>query len=107
MPYKNIPYSGINSVGKQWIRKYFLALCKELLGSIRQKYQTIPIPGAEVTLDGGELRQEASAEKTDLITQLRENLEATGRKAQMEMREAESQQLQSTLQKVPLGIYVG
>lgn len=107
VPYNNIPYSGINSVGKQWIRKYFLALCKELLGSIRQKYQTIPIPGAEVTLDGAELRQEASAEKTDLITQLRENLEATGRKAQMEMREAESQQLQATLQKVPLGIYIG
>ena len=107
VPYNNIPYSGINSVGKQWIRKYFLALCKELLGSIRQKYQTIPIPGAEVTLDGAELRQEASAEKTDLITQLRENLEATGRKAQMEMREAESQQLQSTLQRVPLGIYIG
>jgi len=107
VPYNNIPYSGINSVGKQWIRKYFLALCKEVLGSIRQKYQTIPIPGAEVSLDGGELRQEASVEKTDLITQLRENLEATGRKAQMEMREAESQQLQSTLQRVPLGIYVG
>lgn len=107
VPYNNIPYSGINSVGKQWIRKYFLALCKEVLGSIRQKYQTIPIPGAEVTLDGGELRQEASAEKEQLITQLRENLEATGRKAQMELREAEAQQLQATLQKVPMGIYIG
>lgn len=107
VPYNNIPYSGINSVGKQWIRKYFMALCKEVLGSIRQKYQTIPIPGAEVTLDGGELRQEASAEKEQLITQLRENLEATGRKAQMELREAEAQQLQATLQKVPMGIYIG
>ena len=107
VPYNVIPYSGINSVGKQWIRKYFLALSKEVLGSIRQKYSTIPIPGAEVTLDGAELRQEASAEKEALITQLRENLEATGRKAQMEIREAEAQQLQATLQKVPLGIYVG
>lgn len=107
VPYNNIPYSGINSVGKQWIRKYFLALCKELLGSVRQKYSTIPIPGAEVTLDGAELRQEASAEKTDLITQLRENLEATGRKAQMEMKAAEAQQIMETLQKVPLGIYIG
>jgi hypothetical protein len=107
VPYNNIPYTTINSVGKQWIRKYFLALCKEVLGSIRQKYQTIPIPGAEVTLDGGELRQEASAEKETLITQLRENLEATGRKAQMELREAEAQQLQATLQKVPMGIYIG
>jgi hypothetical protein len=107
VPYNNIPYSNINSVGKQWIRKYYLALCKEVLGSIRQKYQTIPIPGAEVTLDGGELRQEAATEKTDLITQLRENLEATGRKAQMEIREAEAQQLQATLLKVPMGIYIG
>jgi len=107
VPYNNIPYSGINSVGKQWIRKYFLALCKEVLGSIRQKYQTIPIPGAEVTLDGGELRQEAAAEKEQLMAQLRENLEATGRKAQMELREAEAQQINATLAKVPLGIYIG
>ena len=107
VPYNNIPYSGINSVGKQWIRKYFLALCKEVLGSIRQKYQTIPIPGAEVSLDGGELRQEAASEKEQLMTQLRENLEATGRKAQMELRESEAQQLNSALQKIPLGIYIG
>jgi hypothetical protein len=107
VPYDFIPYGSVNSVGKQWIRKYFLAICKELLGAIRQKYQTIPIPGAEVTLDGGELRQEAQQEKTDLITQLRENLEASGRKAQMEMRAAEAQQIQDTLMKVPMGIYVG
>jgi hypothetical protein len=107
VPYDIIPYGSINSVGTQWIRKYFLALCKEVLGSIRQKYQTIPIPGAEVTLDGGELRQEAAAEKTDLVSQLRENLEATGRKAQMELRSEEARQLQETLQTVPLGIYIG
>jgi hypothetical protein len=102
-----IPYGSINSVGRQWIRKYFLALCKEVLGAIRQKYSSIPIPGAEVTLDGAELRSEATAEKTDLVTQLRENLEATGRKAQMEMRAEEAARLQETLQKVPLGIYIG
>lgn len=106
-PYDFIPYTSINSVGRQWIRKYFLAISKELLGAIRQKYQTLPIPGAEVTLDGGELRQEAQQEKTDLITQLRENLEASGRKAQMEMRGAEAQQIQETLMKVPMGIYIG
>jgi hypothetical protein len=107
VPYETIPYGSINSVGKQWIRKYFLALCKEVLGSIRQKYQTLPIPGAEVTMDGGELRQEAAAEKTDLVTQLRENLEASGRKAQMELRAEESQRMQETLKAVPLLIYVG
>ena len=107
VPYSLIPYAKINEVGKQWIRKYFLAICKELLGGIRQKYQTIPIPGAEVTLDGGELRQEAAAEKTDLITQLRENLAATSRKTQMENQAAQSQQLQDSMAKIPLLIYVG
>ncbi len=107
VPYDNIPYTGINSVGRQWIRKYFLALCKEVLGATRQKYQTIPIPGSEVTLDGGELRQEAQQEKTDLITQLRENLTATSRKAQMETLAAQNQQIQDTLKQVPLGLYVG
>jgi hypothetical protein len=106
-PYENIPYEDINSVGKQWIRKYFLALCKELLGAIRQKYQTIPIPGAEVTLDGGELRQEAQKEKDDLVLQLRENLEASGRKAQMENKAQEAQQLMDQLNKIPLPIYIG
>jgi len=107
IPYQNIPYTTINAVGRQWIRKYFLALCKELLGAIRQKYQTIPIPGGEVTLDGAELRNEAQQEKTDLITQLRETLEAVGKKQQMEDRDRESEYLQNTLRRVPLMIYIG
>lgn len=107
VPYDVIPYMNINSTGKQWIKKYFLALCKELLGSIRQKYQTIPIPGGEVTLDGGELRQEAAAEKTELITQLRENLEATSRSSILEKQAAQAQQLTETLIKAPTFIYIG
>lgn len=107
IPYEIITYSTINSVGKQWIRKYFLALCKELLGAIRQKYQTLPIPGGEVTLDGAELRNEAQQEKTDLITQLRESLDATSQKSQMENQSLQAEQIQEQLKKVPLFIYIG
>ena len=107
IPYQNIPFSTINQVGRQWIRKYFLAICKGLLGSIRQKYQTIPIPGGEVTLDGAELRNESQQEKTDLITQLRETLDAVGKKQQMEDRAREAEYLQDTLKRVPLWIYIG
>jgi hypothetical protein len=106
-PYTLIPYSNINSVGRQWILKYFLALCKEVLGAIRQKYQTIPIPGSEVTLDGSELRSEATAEKEALITQLRENLEETTRSKMLEKQANEVEQLQKTLASVPLFIYIG
>ena len=105
--YNFIPYRKINDVGKQWIRKYTLALSKELLGAIREKYNTIPIPGGETTLDGAQLRAEATTEKENLITQLRENLEEVSRKVQFENKAAEAQQQLEMLQKVPLAIYVG
>ena len=106
-PYQNVTYKRINSVGKQWIRKYFLALCKETLGRILQKYTSVPIPGGEVTLDGAELRSEASAEKEVLMTQLRENLEASGRAAQMDAKANEAEKIQETLRKTPLLFYIG
>jgi len=107
VPYDNMQYQYINDVGKQWIRKYGLALSKELLGMIRSKYGSIPVPGAETTMDGDTLRGEASAEKETLITQLRENLEASSRKMMLEADSDESTRLQEKLQKVPLPIYIG
>lgn len=107
IPYQNIPYNTINQVGRQWIRAYFLALCKDLLGCVRQKYQTIPIPGGEVTLDGGELRNEAQQAMTDLITQLRETLDAVGRNQQLENDSRQAEYLQDSLRRVPLFIYIG
>jgi hypothetical protein len=105
--YDNMEYGFINDVGKQWIRKYGLALSKELLGIVRGKYGTIPIPNADTSLDGETLRQEAQTEKEGLIAQLREMLELTGRKALMEQERDEAQALQEKLQKVPYPIYIG
>ena len=107
IPYDFIQYSNINDVGKQWIRKYTLALSKELLGAIREKYSSIPIPDAEISLDGAALRAEAQVEKDYLITQLRENLEEMSRKNVMENKTHESNHHQEMLRKVPLKIYVG
>tara|TARA_Y100001938_G_C8076072_1_gene426169 strand:+ start:86 stop:1240 length:1155 start_codon:yes stop_codon:yes gene_type:complete len=105
--YDNMQFTHINDVGKQWIRKYGLALSKELLGIIRSKYGTVPIPNADTTLDGDTLRSEASAEKEALITQLREILEQTSRKALLEADKDEAEFLQEKLQKVPYPIYIG
>ena len=105
--YDFMKYSNINDVGKQWIRKYTLALAKELLGIIRSKYGNIPIPNAEVSMDGETLRAEATAEKEQLIEQLRENLEQTSRKALMEAQRDEGEFQQETLKKVPYPIYIG
>ena len=105
--YDFMTYSQINDVGKQWIRKYCLALSKELLGIVRSKYGTIPIPNSEVSLDGDTLRAEATAEKEQLIEQLRENLEQTSRKALLEAQREESESQQETLKKVPYPLYIG
>ena len=107
IPYDFIQYSNINDVGKQWIRKYTLALSKELLGAIREKYSSVPIPDGEVSLDGAALRAEAQVEKDALITQLRENLEELSRKNVMENKAHEADHQQEMLRKVPLKIYVG
>ena len=100
-------YSKINDVGKQWIRKYTLALAKEMLGAVREKYNTVPIPGSEVSLDGAALRAEAQSEKDALIEQLRENLNEVSKKTRMENEAAMVDQKQTIIQKVPLNIYVG
>ena len=105
--YDFMQYNKINDVGKQWIRKYGLALSKELLGIVRSKYGTIPIPNAEVSLDGDTLRAEATAEKEQLMEQLRETLEQTSRKALMEAQKDESDFQQETLKKVPYPVYIG
>lgn len=107
MPYSFHVYSQINDPGRQWIRKYFLAVCKEILGCIRQKVQVIPVAGGDITLDGGELRQEAQQEKEKLITDLREMLTQAGRFSQMEKQSLMAEQLQETLKRVPTFIYVG
>ena len=107
VPYTNITFSTINSVGRAWIFKYASALAKEMLGQVRGKYQSIPIPNADTTLNGQELISEANQEKEILLTQLREDLVELSRKMQMEKARDESDFIQEQLQKIPLGIYLG
>jgi len=106
-PYELHQYSRINPAGKQWIFKYTLALAKEVLGNIRSKYSSIPIPGAEITLNGADLVSQGTTEKEALITQLRENLEAVSRQTQLTKMTEEADNVQSQLSKVPLTIYIG
>lgn len=107
VPYGMFTYCKINQSGKQWIKKYFLALCKETLGRILQKYSSIPIPGGDVSLDGAELRSEANEERGELETNLREMLEKTLKSEQLAKKKEESDIMNSMLSRVPIKIYVG
>jgi hypothetical protein len=106
VPYDNPVYCEINSIGKQWIRLFALAAVKETLAYVRKKYTSIPIPGAEVTLNGDDLIADARAEKDKLLEQLRAMLDVTSRKTQLENQAAEADFIQKTLTNVPSPIYI-
>lgn len=107
VPYENPTYSFINSVGRQWIFNYSLALAKEMLAYIRGKYGTVPIPGSEATLNQADLLADARTEKEGLMTSLRDMLDSTSRGKQLESSAKEAEDLQNTLKAVPMTIFVG
>jgi len=106
-PYTNPTYAQINSVGRQWIFEYTLALAKEMLGYVRGKYSNIPIPNAEVTLNQSDLITAGTAEKASLIERLRGYFDETSRKSLLERRAQEAEFKQTELKQVPYTIYIG
>ena len=107
VPYENPNYDDINSVGRSWIFEYALALCKEMLGYVRGKYQVVPIPGDNVQLNAPDLINAATTEKERLIDRLRDYLDQTSREKLLERRAAESEYMQKELNNVPFPIYIG
>lgn len=74
-PFGNIQYGTINDVGRWWIREMAFSLAQEMLGRIRSKFKSIPIPNSEVTLNGEELVTQAIDKQEKLREQLRDDLE--------------------------------
>jgi hypothetical protein len=107
LPFPNVPYININSIGKQWIRRFALALCKETLGQIRSKLGSIPIPGNDVQLNGSALISEGKEEQTALRDELKAVLDELTYGKLAEGDTALMDNVNTTLQKVPYGIYVG
>jgi len=108
LPFDNIAYSSINAIGKHWIRRYALALCKEMLGQIRGKFGgAVPIPGDNVTLNAGALLSQAAAEKASLIDEIKKILDETTY-LQLAKNDAEIMEAASNVnKKVPSPIFVG
>ncbi len=107
IPYSYQKYTNINDMGRSWIYRYGAAQVKETLGYIRSKYSNVPIPGGEVTLNGGDLVSQGQSEKEALITQLREFLEKLTKEQMLTRQGAEATQQMEILSKVPLKIYIG
>jgi hypothetical protein len=107
VPYENPTYSKINSIGRSWIFEYALALSKEMLGYVRGKYQTVPIPGSEITLNQSDLITAATSERTSLIERLRTYFDTTSRKTLLANKAEEATSQRNILGDVPMTIFIG
>jgi len=107
LPFDNIPYKNINAIGKQWIRKYCLAICKEMLGQIRGKFSTLPIPGESVTLNHAELLSQAKEEQNTLRDKLRELLKEMEYTELVKLDGEKATAATDVLKGSPLPIFVG
>lgn len=106
-PYGNPTYSQINSIGRQWIFEYTLALCKEMLGYVRGKYSTVPIPDQNMSLNQSDLLSAATAEKQALIERIRTYFDETSKRALLERRAQESDFRKQEINNVPMTIFIG
>ena len=111
IPFGNLEYKNINSIGRQWIRQYTLALCRELLGLVRSKFGTIPIPGSDLTLNGADLVTSGRADRDALATKLKEMLETMTYDKLMETAAQRAEFINKQLKYVPmpngLAIFMG
>lgn len=102
MPFGNIPFTTINQPGKQWIRQYTLALCKELLGLVRSKFQSIPIPNADLQLNGDSLVSQGREDKDKLTEQMKEFLSNLTYAKLLEQDALAAENMQKQLRYIPM-----
>jgi len=107
VPYENPTYSYINAPGRYWVFEYTLALAAESLAFIRGKYGSVPIPGAEVSLNQADLLTKSRDLQTTLIEKLRQDLDEASRRSQLQRKAEENDYMQKTLGQVPLNIFIG
>jgi hypothetical protein len=104
VPFGNLVYSRVNSIGKQWIKQYTLALCTELLGTIRSKFSTVPVPDSDLSLNGSDLVTRGRDDKEKLYTKLKEMLETLTYDKIAEVQATKAENIMKHLKTIPIPI---
>jgi len=107
LPFQNLPFENINAIGKQWIRRFGLALTKEILGQVRGKFATVPIPGESVTLNASELLSQAKSEQDLLRSELKETLDQLTYSEMATIDATLQDSTKKVMENIPAGIFVG
>ena len=104
---QNLVYTEINAIGRQWIFKYTVATCKEMLAYVRGKYQTVPVPGAEVQMNAADLLADARQEQIFLVEDLKATMQTASMTNQLELSATQTKFINDAMAGVPMHIYVG
>jgi hypothetical protein len=104
---QNLVYSEINAIGRQWIFKYTVATCKEMLAYVRGKYQTVPVPGSEVTMNAADLLADAREEKVFLVEDLKATMQTASLTNQLELAATQTKFINDAMAGVPMHVYIG
>ena len=104
---QNLIYAEINAIGRQWIFKYAAATAKEMLAYVRGKYQTVPVPGSEVTMNASDLLADAREEKIFLVEDLKATMQTASMTNQLELAATQTKYINDAMAGVPMHIYIG
>lgn len=107
MPLQNIPFKNINSIGKQWIRRFALALSKEMLGLVRSKFSSIPIPGNDIQMNGSDLVSSGKEEQDKLREELKTVLDELTYSKLLEGDAETIENSNRVMVKIPTAIFTG
>lgn len=71
VPFDKMSWVDLNNPSQIWVRRWFIAYCKETLSRVRGKFSgNLKTPDGELTMDYTSLATEAKDEKTKLIDEL-------------------------------------
>ena len=102
VPFGNLRYSKINEIGKQWVRQFGLALAKELLGLVRSKFSSVPIPDGDLQLNGTELISQGREDQNSLRDKMVELLDTLSYGNLLKSEAEQAEAIKTVLKSVPV-----
>tara|TARA_R110000744_G_scaffold40802_6_gene92568 strand:- start:1407 stop:2534 length:1128 start_codon:yes stop_codon:yes gene_type:complete len=91
-------YSELNAPAQSWVRRYFFAKSKEILGRVRGKFGgSLKTPDSELTMEYSDLLTEAKDEMAKLIEELTLRLERLRNDKMLERKALEAENLNKSL----------
>lgn len=102
IPFGLVNYATLNQWAKNWVARMTFALSLEIMGRIRRKLKRIPIPNAEVELDGSEIVTEAREDQKGLLEELKQKLESLSYDKIQEMEAQKAENLMKQLSFLPM-----